>query len=179
MKRRLFNLAAAVSLVMMLAMAALWVRSYWTVPKLVRYSRAYDSAPLDTLEVSCRSGRFIFARHRLGHGGPEGVSYDFFQVRCAEQGWWFDAPRRTAGFGWLFERNPPDMVSSFTLVLSAPCWSFVAIMLVAAAYFRLRVTSRSWADGCCEQCGYDLRATPDRCPECGMAVAAKPAEAAA
>jgi hypothetical protein len=61
----------------------------------------------------------------------------------------------------------------------APCWLLAAISSIAPAIsgiapaiwvVRLVTRKKKYAPGRCARCGYDLRATPERCPECGWIV---------
>ena len=61
------------------------------------------------------------------------------------------------------------------VIIWIPCWWVLLVTLPLPALLlvqRIR-TRRRRRDGLCPTCGYDLRAPPDRCPECG-AVSAPP-----
>jgi hypothetical protein len=56
-------------------------------------------------------------------------------------------------------------------VVAIPYWFIVLLTAIPPAlWFRAaRARRRRRAAQQCITCGYDLRATPDRCPECGTA----------
>jgi hypothetical protein len=58
------------------------------------------------------------------------------------------------------------------VVLIVPYWSVVGVagLLLIAALWRVRRVRKLEHAGCCTACGYDLRFSRDRCPECGSMV---------
>jgi hypothetical protein len=65
--------------------------------------------------------------------------------------------------------NPFSAIPFTEWQLSAPMWAFVAmtLMLPMVWVIRWRRQRARAMIGMCAVCGYDLRATPERCPECG------------
>ena len=116
------------------------------------------------------------------HPGWSHVSYP--TPSGAEPGLWGEVRARDRRGGWLRRLGIAsariDYSSDDQRVRRAvylPHWLLAAPWLVAPVW-RLRRTLLSRqrrAAGFCAGCGYDLRATPDKCPECGTPAATTPA----
>jgi hypothetical protein len=70
------------------------------------------------------------------------------------------------GFGF------DDVMPRATMRIVVPFWFLVIVFSVLPAMAAMRMTRARARRGrqLCVHCGYDLRATPERCPECGTAV---------
>jgi hypothetical protein len=197
MKRRGRSFASRftmLSLIASLALVALWVRSYRFVDRIELHSTSEFIERNNTIESI--GGRIVLSRVTIRHlnqiPSPIGLvifhqskksaSADIEHIALSDdrilatQGWglW--------GFGIVkmsfqqssstkWRRLPSnDILEDRYVDFAIPDWSIVLLMLVLpliGVWNFTRARRSLFQSGHCHECGYDLRATPDRCPECG------------
>ena len=96
---------------------------------------------------------------------PPRASYDAFVLRRG-------ALERVY---FLYSSNDWEAISRAVDSRSIPAWPFLLAIVIVGSFLPIRwliyVITRLEQranDGLCPACGYDLRATPDKCPECGV-----------
>jgi hypothetical protein len=175
MKRRLFNLAATASLVVCVATAALWVRSYHSLDQIIH---RYDAGTgVQFWSVYSTYGSVGWGRVWAGYEGPSAAKRWRSRPRGARGFEWESGPphRVPTRRGFLWETSGWRPMPSYVerrKALVAPHW-FLVLLFAATPSARVFMgwTRRSpRRDGHCPACGYDLRATPERCPECGTEI---------
>ena len=165
MARALFSLFAALSLLLCLAALAAWSNSS-ILPKLVKLS----DGPAGGSSVSVDAGRVSYF-HIAFTVEPNMAR----MLRDAVQPGIGGRPWRNGGFDlkWRVPLTTTGGGKTSTIgewtVVSVPFWAIAAASAVAPAAWLLRhFTARHRRRArLCPSCGYDVRLTPDRCPECG------------
>jgi hypothetical protein len=202
-RRRLLHLLYAFSLLLSVAVVALWVRSSWvqdsveyrTASPSQRRYRVYEiSSVSGVVEVLC--GTTIVehpeALDLFVHDAGLGLKYSRSHPDRDDAedvggpsvwdrlGFKKETDHETSTVT-RFRRNPrsaEDLGRRTTdqLLVVFPYWLPWLIFLAGGwpliGRFARRATARiARPSNRCRQCGYDLRATPDRCPECGAVAA--------
>jgi len=153
-RRWLFNGLSVLSLALCLLTLTLWVRSHFG-------GRAKEDWNLDghwgQLEVQEAEERGKILVTWNGVQPSPNYELDVMDLRNFRE-------YEFAGMSVFTARFSGAPFVSITL----PLWMASSVFgLLFATYVACRFWKRAAIEGHCRVCGYDLRATPDRCPECG------------
>jgi len=193
-RRRLFNLAAAVSMVLCVGTLVLWVRSYW-IGDQWDFQRDSTRSGQSTLfaaranssrggiEVSIESGharRSVPDRSETQHDArpPYPLIFQSLDQTLSER-----LGLRLSSEPAALVHNAETTDGTSTIVNFPYCFPaivFAGMPLMWGIAWGITARRRRRAlSGVCRSCGYDLRGTPDRCPECGAKAKRSPVEGAA
>jgi hypothetical protein len=172
-KRRLTTLAVALSLLLCVATVALWVRSYWRLDAVnyVDLPEHWYKAWIFRGRVGCwltwlegpvsEHQRARNSSHWSRDWAPASI------VASGQHAW--------HGFSSINVTYTIDLgneqAQERQVALRFPCWLPTFLLALGPAFWGVQSARRRQMRRrpglLCHTCGYDLRATPERCPECG------------
>lgn len=175
--RHLFTLCSALSLLLCVAVMVMWVRSYFrwdrgfvTAAAVEHAQRALDFGSEHghvTITLTRQQGFSLGSR-------PRGAGVNLWATDLEGT----PSPRTTLGFRadrgvtvrtWDRTTQTKPIDTKWTVVVPHGFPVLLTAILPAAWAGALLRRRRRKAHGLCLACGYDLRASSNRCPECGAA----------
>lgn len=163
------NSAILLSTLLCIALVSLWVRSYWYGDRIVCARESF------TASIGSEGGTCFFEWSTRWPGDQCGPRHDSWLITPMPS---FGAPERPLVHLWTFSHSREDEAVVFDRTRAVmtpfhsvvvPLWLPMLLFAMAPATWVLRRRRRNRRNdrGMCPSCGYDLRATPERCPECG------------
>jgi hypothetical protein len=194
-----FNFAAAVSAVLFVATCVLWARSYWKADDVLHRwpIESAGGGGGQTRVYADRGAIFVKWEWTTGQGStlgrsfpetifsswPAGVAdgrfFDWFRSQSIHAaGFWYGSDASSYVYQVQVDGCVRVLHYRYTMRLAIVPIAFPVILstllpafwAVRSRRFRRRIA------GHCVRCGYDLRATRDRCPECGAVAVTKGAK---
>jgi hypothetical protein len=179
--RRLFTFLSALSLLLCVALVGLWVWSYSTRVVCGWLARGADrDAGVEISEGKlCFYADNQYLRSLYMEPRPEdedrGREMDEGFTLRTESPYMLDEPHnwgatdmRFSGCGFFYSAAIDDDGTSSRWFI-VPFWAVASLTVPLPLAWGIRrwKGKRRKRPGLCPSCGYDLRATPDRCSECG------------
>ena len=166
-KRHLFNLLAAISLLICAVTLVFWVRS----------SRHFDYAAINTTSriFVCTTfpGGVKLSYWPEPVPGRRDIKFRSYMYNVPDaSGQWISPPPVSWAKLGFDVKSIPSTPSG--LELDVPFWLLTVLFLSPPLTSAFNFARRRCRQGLgqCVHCGYDLRASKDRCPECGTAIPA-------
>jgi hypothetical protein len=179
-RRWLFNVIAAASLLMLVTMVVIWIRSEFAYDEFFKLSIDPGTGNYvvpaviwddGRLEVLVRAGHF--AKPPFGSSPLRNEPWTHIPNNRYLR---YPHGARNNGMSnvkWIWFYHP--LLRDAVIQGTSEYWIIVRLWIIAAF---LSIAPSVWVwrtkrehgrvvQGFCRRCGYDLRATPDRCPECG------------